>query len=417
MMAHRRHIDHGAFLHLYQRPSSGDYCATEDLFVSDALPTLPISGDALTLPPELLLPPDLLQQSADAALFAQIQMLSSCSPADNTENHAAAAPAVGSGFEPLGDILGAAHQKQQQDERLGSSLPSSPHSTASHHISPRFAPPHHRPSALHPPGDSTAATGCMARGPSSPGFLLISPASRRVSVGRSHQPFASHLGDTANPAAAAAGAAADLAASGGSGDLQQSILLAQAMLTRMCDGGDASLQVGRNSAATLLGGSPASPQGMIPRGKAVADNRVAAAAGAAPDEMGLGDAGASAATRGVSGGAIGGRTSLAAAAPGGAFSAGDEWKPRSRTRFDAEAMERGAIKPRSMKERRRRDKIGEGLRQLRQALPDVLLGPQQDMAAMIEAAVTHIANLQARVNCLEKGILRKKLLREGIPSK
>ncbi|CAI5978321.1 unnamed protein product [Closterium sp. NIES-65] len=80
----------------------------------------------------------------------------------------------------------------------------------------------------------------------------------------------------------------------------------------------------------------------------------------------------------------------------GGLSAEDDWRPRSRTRFDAEAMRKGEIKPRSMKERRRRDKISEGLRQLRQAIPESLLGAQQDMGAMIEAAVLHISNLQAR---------------------
>ncbi|CAI7769505.1 unnamed protein product [Closterium sp. NIES-53] len=34
-----------------------------------------------------------------------------------------------------------------------------------------------------------------------------------------------------------------------------------------------------------------------------------------------------------------------------------DWRPRTRTRFDAEAKERGVIKPRSMRERKRRDKI------------------------------------------------------------
>ncbi|CAI7748283.1 unnamed protein product [Closterium sp. NIES-53] len=87
----------------------------------------------------------------------------------------------------------------------------------------------------------------------------------------------------------------------------------------------------------------------------------------------------------------------------GGLSAEDDWRPRSRTRFDAEAMRKGEIKPRSMKERRRRDKISEGLRQLRQAIPESLLGAQQDMGAMIEAAVLHISNLQARVSKLERG--------------
>ncbi|CAI5463317.1 unnamed protein product [Closterium sp. Yama58-4] len=87
----------------------------------------------------------------------------------------------------------------------------------------------------------------------------------------------------------------------------------------------------------------------------------------------------------------------------GGLSAEDDWRPRSRTRFDAEAMRKGEIKPRSMKERRRRDKISEGLRQLRQAIPESLLGAQQDMGAMIEAAVIHISNLQARVSKLERG--------------
>ncbi|GJP38032.1 hypothetical protein CLOM_g22467 [Closterium sp. NIES-68] len=74
-----------------------------------------------------------------------------------------------------------------------------------------------------------------------------------------------------------------------------------------------------------------------------------------------------------------------------------EWRPRTRTRCDASAMERGVIKPRSMKERRRRDKISDGLRQLRQALPAMLLGPRQDMASMIEAAIHHIGNLESRI--------------------
>ncbi|CAI5528179.1 unnamed protein product [Closterium sp. Naga37s-1] len=92
-----------------------------------------------------------------------------------------------------------------------------------------------------------------------------------------------------------------------------------------------------------------------------------------------------------------------AAGLSGGLSAEDDWRPRSRTRFDAEAMRKGEIKPRSMKERRRRDKISEGLRQLRQAIPESLLGAQQDMGAMIEAAVLHISNLQARVSKLERG--------------
>ncbi|CAI7826050.1 unnamed protein product, partial [Closterium sp. NIES-53] len=71
-----------------------------------------------------------------------------------------------------------------------------------------------------------------------------------------------------------------------------------------------------------------------------------------------------------------------------------EWRPRTRTRCDAGAIARGVIKPRSMKERRRRDKISDGLRQLRQALPAMLLGPRQDMASMIEAAIQHIGNLE-----------------------
>ncbi|CAI5958230.1 unnamed protein product [Closterium sp. NIES-64] len=36
----------------------------------------------------------------------------------------------------------------------------------------------------------------------------------------------------------------------------------------------------------------------------------------------------------------------------------------------------------------------DGLRQLRQALPAMLLGPRQDMASMIEAAIHHIGNLE-----------------------
>ncbi|GJP38033.1 hypothetical protein CLOM_g8903 [Closterium sp. NIES-68] len=124
-------------------------------------------------------------------------------------------------------------------------------------------------------------------------------------------------------------------------------------------------------------------------------------------------------TSGGQGGA-GGPATSAAASGGGAgvsngLSAEDDWRPRSRTRFDAEAMKRGEIKPRSMKERRRRDKISEGLRQLRQAIPESLLGPQQDMGAMIEAAVLHISNLQARVSKLERGAAIEKLVGELQP--
>ncbi|CAI5528178.1 unnamed protein product [Closterium sp. Naga37s-1] len=54
-----------------------------------------------------------------------------------------------------------------------------------------------------------------------------------------------------------------------------------------------------------------------------------------------------------------------------------------------------------MKERRRRDKISDGLRQLRQALPAMLLGPRQDMASMIEAAIQHIGNLESRIQEIE----------------
>ncbi|CAI6009095.1 unnamed protein product [Closterium sp. NIES-65] len=72
-----------------------------------------------------------------------------------------------------------------------------------------------------------------------------------------------------------------------------------------------------------------------------------------------------------------------------------DWRPRTRTRFDAEAKERGVIKPRSMRERRRRDKISEGLQQLRRTLPAGAVGPQIDTAAMIDVAISHITNLQA----------------------
>ncbi|CAI5465164.1 unnamed protein product [Closterium sp. Yama58-4] len=133
----------------------------------------------------------------------------------------------------------------------------------------------------------------------------------------------------------------------------------------------------------------------------------AAAAEAAAATVAVRAAGVKAQTLSEGRGGAGPATSTPLSGGGAGLSAGlsaeDDWRPRSRTRFDAEAMRKGEIKPRSMKERRRRDKISEGLRQLRQAIPESLLVAQQDMGAMIEAAVLHISNLQARVSKLERG--------------
>ncbi|CAI5463977.1 unnamed protein product [Closterium sp. Yama58-4] len=89
-----------------------------------------------------------------------------------------------------------------------------------------------------------------------------------------------------------------------------------------------------------------------------------------------------------------------------------DWRPRTRTRFDAEAKERGAIKPRSMRERRRRDKISEGLQQLRRTLPAGAVGPQVDTAAMIEVAISHITHLQSQINSLESALLVQSLMEQ-----
>ncbi|CAI5506684.1 unnamed protein product [Closterium sp. Naga37s-1] len=188
------------------------------------------------------------------------------------------------------------------------------------------------------------------------------------------------------------------------------------------------------SGALLIGSRPSQPAVRSPRGasqpsQAGVRSPRAGAGGAPGEARGSGDgstqaldsprvggsgAGGEVRAPGVKAPAIsegrggaGPATSAALSGGGAGLSAGlsveDDWRPRSRTRFDAEAMRKGEIKPRSMKERRRRDKISEGLRQLRQAIPESLLGAQQDMGAMIEAAVLHISNLQARVSKLERG--------------
>ncbi|CAI7750675.1 unnamed protein product [Closterium sp. NIES-53] len=89
-----------------------------------------------------------------------------------------------------------------------------------------------------------------------------------------------------------------------------------------------------------------------------------------------------------------------------------DWRPRTRTRFDAEAKERGVIKPRSMRERKRRDKISEGLQQLRRMLPAGAVGPQIDTATMIEVAISHITHLQSQVNRMESALLVQSLMEQ-----
>ncbi|CAI5964022.1 unnamed protein product [Closterium sp. NIES-64] len=89
-----------------------------------------------------------------------------------------------------------------------------------------------------------------------------------------------------------------------------------------------------------------------------------------------------------------------------------DWRPRTRTRFDAEAKERGVIKPRSMRERKRRDKISEGLQQLRRTLPAGAVGPQVDTATMIEVAISHITHLQSQINSLESALLVQSMMEQ-----
>ncbi|GJP49728.1 hypothetical protein CLOM_g8904 [Closterium sp. NIES-68] len=81
---------------------------------------------------------------------------------------------------------------------------------------------------------------------------------------------------------------------------------------------------------------------------------------------------------------------------------GEDWRPRIRTRLDGLSVGRGCIQARSMKERRRRDKIREGLQQLHRALPPFLLRANLDTASMVEAALAHIKDLQVRIKALEK---------------
>ncbi|CAI5967537.1 unnamed protein product [Closterium sp. NIES-64] len=69
----------------------------------------------------------------------------------------------------------------------------------------------------------------------------------------------------------------------------------------------------------------------------------------------------------------------------------EDWRPRIRARLGL-----GCIQARSMKERRRRDRIRKGLEQLHQALPPSLARAQLDTATMVESAFTHIKDLQEK---------------------
>ncbi|GJP47619.1 hypothetical protein CLOM_g6801 [Closterium sp. NIES-68] len=60
-----------------------------------------------------------------------------------------------------------------------------------------------------------------------------------------------------------------------------------------------------------------------------------------------------------------------------------------------------AIRPRSVKERRRRERISDCLRRLKTAIPQEILGDRQDLGSMIEKSVSYIHTLQARLDSLE----------------
>ncbi|CAI5477550.1 unnamed protein product [Closterium sp. Yama58-4] len=80
---------------------------------------------------------------------------------------------------------------------------------------------------------------------------------------------------------------------------------------------------------------------------------------------------------------------------------GEDWRPRIRARLDGQAVGLGCIQARSMKERHHRDRIRRGLEKLRRVLPASLTRAQLDTATMVESALSHIRDLQVEIELLE----------------
>ncbi|CAI5464553.1 unnamed protein product [Closterium sp. Yama58-4] len=72
-----------------------------------------------------------------------------------------------------------------------------------------------------------------------------------------------------------------------------------------------------------------------------------------------------------------------------------------------------AIRPRSVKERRRRERISDCLRRLKTAIPQEILGDRQDLGSMIEKSVSYIHSLQARLDRLQSSSKDEESKEEG----
>ncbi|CAI5469468.1 unnamed protein product [Closterium sp. Yama58-4] len=388
--------------------------------------------------------PELLERSAEAARFAQLQILSA---AEGRSSAADAAVAGAGGNFPRKEEASLRRapvilRKGLQFASPSPAVPASPEITMSRDASPGVTIPFR--DASFPVIDPVAVTSqsvavtspsCrtvpLVSSPNSPqGSAAIVPSStpNRRAGQNFRQPSRFH-----RQPAAAIPTAKDLDMADIEGIVTNTV--ATSIPTMDLDGNDLNAEMlgmmssGDATAVAGVGPSPFPDQILSDRvimrrphrhghagwGGGLDGSGSTAAAGVAASVGGSSDGGdpapgASNSSADLAGGTQAQQASLVCQLPDSP--AEGDWRPRTRTRFDAEAKERGVIKPRSMRERRRRDKISEGLQQLRRTLPAGEVGPQIDTAAMIEVAISHITHLQSQINSLESALLVQSMMEQ-----